>query len=330
MITLHKTDSTIQIATLVEGRSSTPIFWHPVEKEELMNSVDDLGTFNDVYFRDRFELSDQQADDIFTGLASETVVEKNQSKYFKVKRHLKQNLLHTMNIADTKGTFQIDFEPNPKEYTHHMLLAGGTGSGKTHFAVQMILKNLEGKKEFKRHFLIISSEWSEDSTLKPLKKEKYQQFVRGIDISENSLKESEWNTAQEFFANEVKLRVEHAPRGAVVLIDDAMDSCCPDQLRRLINRGLRVFRHQGTSLMVIVHSIRSGAWSQQAYNSIRYLVLFPRSQKGKITNYLNQDVGLPLKEARETVRDFSQTGRSMVVRIHAPECLIGEKLIKIL
>ena len=330
MLTLHKTDSTIQIATLVEGRSVTPIFWHPVEKEELMNSVTDLGTFNDIYFRDRFELSDQQATDIFTGLANDAVVEKNQSKYFKVKRHIKRNLMSTMNISDTNGVFKINFEPNPKEYTHHTLLAGGTNSGKTHFAVQMILDNLDGKKELKRHFLIISSEWDDDSTLKPLKKEKYRQYVRGIDISENSLKDSEWGTKEEFFANEVKLRVEHAPRGAVVLIDDGQDGCCPDQLRRLINRGLRVFRHQGISLMVIIHSIRSGAWSQQAYNSIRYLVLFPRSQKGKITNYLNQDVGLPLKEARETVREFAQTGRSMVVRIHSPECLIGPTLIKIL
>ena len=92
----------------------------------------------------------------------------------------------------------------------------------------------------------------------------------------------------------------------------------------------RVYRHQSVSLMVILHSIRSGAWSQQAYNSIRYLVLFPRSQKGKITNYLNQDIGLPLREARETVRSFSQTGRHMIVRLHSPECLIGPKLIKIL
>jgi len=330
MITLHKTGDTIQIANLVEGRRETPIYWHPIEKDELMNSVENLGTFNDAYFRDRFELSEQQASDIFGGLASETVVEKNQSKYFKVKRHLKQNLLHTMNIADTKGEFHIDFEPNPKEYSHHMLLAGGTASGKTHFGVAMVLRNLEGKKENIRHFLIISSEWDEDSTLKPLKQEKYQQFVKGIDVSENSLKDSEWNTSDEFFANEVKLRVNHAPRGAVVLIDDGMDSCCPTLLRRLVNRGLRVFRHQGISLMVIVHSIRSSSWSAQAYNSIRYLVLFPRSQKGKITNYLNQDVGLPLKDARETVREFSQTGRHMVVRIHAPECLIGPKLIKIL
>lgn len=330
MLTLQKTDQTVQIARLVEGRRVTPVYWHPTQEETLMNAVHDLGTFNDSYFRDRFELSSEQATDIFKGLAEERVVEKNQAKYFRVKRHIKQSLLSSMNVADTSGTFQINFVPNPNEYTHHMLLAGGTASGKTYFAVQMCLRNLEGPKRFRRHFLVVSSEWDEDSTLKPLKKEKFQQYVTGIDISESSLKDSEWRTKEEFFANEVKLRVEHAPKGCVVLIDDAMDSCCPDQLRRLINRGLRVYRHQSISLMVVIHSIRSGTWSQQAYNSIRYLVLFPRSQRGKITNYLNQDVGLTLKEARETVREFAQTGRSMVVRIHSPEVLIGEKLIKVL
>ena len=330
MLTLTKKDNTIQIAKLVERRSVTPIYWHPTQTAELMNAVHDVGTFNNAYFRDRFELSEEQATNIFDGLANEKVVERHQAKYFKVKRHIKQSLMSTMDISDTSGEFIVDFEDDPTEYTHHMLLAAGTGGGKTYFAVQMILRNLNGPKKLRRHFLIISSEWDEDSTLKPLKKEKYHQFVKGIDISENSLKESEWNTKEEFFANEVKIRVEHAPRGAVCLIDDAMDSCCPDLLRHLINRGLRVFRHQGISLMVIVHSIRSGAWSQQAYNSIRYLVLFPRSQKGKITNYLNQDLGLPMKVARETVREFSQTGRHMIIRIHSPECIIGPALIKIL
>ena len=105
-------------------------------------------------------------------------ISQNQSKYFKVKRHIKRNLLHSMNISDTSGEFHVNFEPDPKQYTHHMLLAGGTGSGKTHFAREMILRNLDGPKRSRRHFLIISSEWNEDSTLKPLKKESTDNLSR--------------------------------------------------------------------------------------------------------------------------------------------------------
>ena len=330
MLTLQKTKQTIKIANMVKNKKKTSIYWHPTVKDDLMNNVSDLRSFNNPYFRDRFELSKEQADDIFVGLRESMVVEKHQSKFFKVKRHIRDSLLSEMNISDQSENFQIEFEEDPTAYTHHMLIVGGTNSGKTWFAVNQILRNLDGPKGLRRHFVIISSEWNEDSTLKPLKQDKYNQFVHGVDVSEDSLKESEWTSRDDFFRNEVQLKIEHAPRGAVVFLDDSMDSCCPDALRRLINKGLRVFRHQGISLMVILHSIRSGAWSSQAYNSIRYLVLFPRSQKGKITNYLNQEIGLPLKVARETVREFSQTGRHMIVRLHSPEVLIGPKLIKIL
>ena len=197
MLTLKKTKDTIQIASLVQNKKKTSVFWHPTIDDELMNNVSDLNSFNSSHFRDRFELSALQATEIFNGLTAEEVVENNQAKYFKVKRHITKSLLSEMNISDTSGVFQIDFEPNPLEYTHHMLICGGTNSGKTWFAVQQILRNLDGPKAQKRHFLIISSEWDEDSTLKPLKNEKYQQFVRGIDVSENSLRDSEWNTKED-------------------------------------------------------------------------------------------------------------------------------------
>lgn len=330
MLTLKKHKDNIQIATLVQNRRQTPVFWHPIIQEDLMNNVSDLNAFNSSYFRDRFELSDQQASDIFTGLTAQEVVESNQSKFFKVKRHIRDSLLSEMDISDTSGEFQIDFGQNPTEYNSHALIIGGTGSGKTRFFTDMALRNLNGPKHLRRNFLIISAEWDGDSTLKPLKADKYKQFVHGIDVSENGLKDSEWNSPADFFKNEVQLKVEYARPGTVIFADDNMDSCCPHELRRMINRGLRVFRHKKLNLWVVLHSIRSGSWSQQAYNSIRYLVLFPRSQKGKITNYLNLDLGLPLKEARETVRQFAQTGRTLICRLHAPECLIGPQLIKLI
>ena len=330
MLTLHKNSETQQVAELVTGRKRVPVYWHPTIEETLMNSVEDLNAFNDGYFRDRFELSKEQADDIFHSLTANEVLERNQSKFFKVKRHIKQALLSEMNISDQAGEFEINFDPTVTEYSGHTLVCGGTGSGKTYWAVQMILRNLTGPKHLRRHFLVVSSEWDEDSTLKPLKADKFSEWVQGIDVSESSFKESQWSTKEQFFENEIKLRVENTPRGGVVLLDDAMDSVAPPLMRRLINRGLRVYRHLGISLLLILHSIRSGAWSSQAHNSIKYIVLFPRSQKGKITTYLNQDIGLTLKEARETVRAFSQTGRFMVVRIHSPEVIIGPKLIKVL
>ena len=109
-----------------------------------------------------------------------------------------------------------------------------------------------------------------------------------------------------------------------------MDMAFPQQMRNLIVRLLRVGRHQSANIMVILHNIRSASWSTQAHSSAKYLVLFPRSQKGKITQYINRDLGIPLGKARDHVRAFSQTGRTMVVRLHAPELLLGEQLIRLI
>ena len=78
MLTLQKNKQNIKIANMVQNKKKIPIFWHPTIKDDLMNNVADLRSFNDTYFRDRFELSKEQADDIFTGLRESMVVEKHQ------------------------------------------------------------------------------------------------------------------------------------------------------------------------------------------------------------------------------------------------------------
>ena len=329
MLTLKPHDENTEVATLVVGKKKTSVWWHPIENDDLRNAVTDVGAFNTSRFRDRFELSSAQATEIFDGLRKNEVVEQHQQKYFQVKRHVRDKLIQEMDISDTPGEFVVNFD-DTLEHSGHILVISSTGGGKTYFCVQMALRNLDGPRALRRHFLIISSEWRADKTLEPLKKEKYREFVTGVDVSEDSLRDSQFENEQDFFNNEVKLRAEHMPRGGVVFFDDAMDSCCPSQMRVLINRLLRVSRHQGVTLMVILHAIRSGTWSQVAYNSIRWLCLFPRSQKNKIVQYLNREIGLPLQQARETVRTFAQKSRTMIVRIQAPECLIGTKLIQLL
>lgn len=329
MITLTKHPDNILIAKLVKGKKSTPVWWHPTEQEHLRNAVTDLTSFDTERFRDRFELTGEQSRDIFGGIKQNTVVEHHQSKFFLVKRHIRDRLLQEMDVSDTTQQFVVDFDEN-LEHSGHLLAVSSTGGGKTFFCGQMVIRNLDGPKALRRHFLVISAEWHGDKSLAALKHDKYREYVTGVDVSEDSLKNSQFSSAQEFFDNEVKIRCENLPRGAVVLFDDNMDSCCPSQLRVLINRMLRVSRHQGVSIMVILHSIRSGTWSSQAYNSIRWLVLFPRAQRNKIIQYLNKDIGMPLQEARRVIREFAQVSRTMIVRIQAPECLIGSQLIKLL
>ena len=329
MLTLHKADENVYVCDLVEGKKRTPVYWHPKINAEMRNSVTDLNFFNDDYFRDRFELSRDQAVDIFDKLGRGETLESNQSKFFKVKRHVTEALETEMNLDGTDGKFEIPFPPGNDTFEGHTLVCGGTNSGKTYWCSARILQNLKGPKKDRRQFIIFSAEYNRDKTLAPLKHEKYREWVHGVDCSETSVRDSQWQNKDEFFANEVEFVVNSAPP-SVILFDDATDCAFPQLMRNLIVRLLRVGRHQSINVMVILHSIRSASWSTQAHQSCKYLVLFPRSQKGKITQYINRDLGVPLGKARDHVRAFGQTGRTMVVRLHAPELLLGEQLIRLL
>lgn len=328
MLTLHDSEENVFICDLVEGKKRSRVYWHPKINTEMRNSVEDLDFFNTDYFRDNFELSREQASDIFEKLKSDDTLESNQSKFFKVKRHITESLETEMNLDGTQGEFEIPYPPG-EVFEGHVLICAGTNSGKTYWATQRILKNLKGPKKDRRQFIIFSAEWDKDKTLAPLKHERFRDNVHGVDVSEQSVRDSQWQNSQEHFENEVQFVVNSAP-SCVILFDDAMDSAYPNQMRTLIQKLLRVGRHQQANVMVILHSLRSASWSTQAHQSCKYLVLFPRSQKGKIIQYMNRDLGIPLGKSRDHVRSFSQTGRTMVVRLHAPELLLGEQLCRLI
>ena len=328
MLTLHASDENVHICDMVEGKKRTPVFWHPKINKDIRNSVENFDFINTDYFRDNFELSKAQASDIFEKLQHDETLETNQSKFFKVKRHVTESLETEMTLSGTSGEFEILYPPGD-EFEGHTLICGGTGSGKTFWAVQRILRNLKGPKKDRRQFIIFSAEYEKDKTLEPLKHEKFRDWVHGIDCSETAVRDSQWANASEYFQNAIMFIVNSAPP-CVILFDDAMDTPFPQEMRTLTTRLLRVGRHQGINIMVILHSIRSASWSTQAHQSAKYLVLFPRSQKGKIIQYINRDLGVPLQKARDHVRSFSQTGRTLIVRLHAPELLLGEKLCRLL
>ena len=124
MLTLHKNKNTRVLCQIVSGRKKIDLNYHPTEEVKFMNAVEDLQTFNTQHFRDNFELSKAQAELIFNALNNDDDIEEErlQAKFFKVKRYIKDMLMSSMDLSDTKQRFQIDFEPN-LDFSGHVLLA---------------------------------------------------------------------------------------------------------------------------------------------------------------------------------------------------------------
>ncbi len=330
MLTLREHPENTFVAWIYEGKKRRrKIFYHPHKNPDLRMAVKDLRSFNTPKFRDRFKLSHSQAEEIIKHLDDETAPEGGlQSKFFKAKKYVINSLYTEMDTSGTKQRIVVDF-PEKKEYAYSMLVCAGSGSGKTWFLKEMVLRNLKGKLGHIRKFLWISNEYGIDKTIEELKKVKYINNFEGVDISDNAFDRSDLGSPEAFFEAEVAPKIDNLPEGSVVIIDDGMDSPLFRQLRHKINKLLRIGRHANVALCYILHSIKAGLDSQQASSSCRYYCLFPRSAKGKITEYL-KDQGLTMKEARQQVADFSETkSRHMIVRLHAPTCLINEQLLRL-
>jgi hypothetical protein len=314
------------------GKKKVPVWWHPVKNSELKNSVEDLGSFFTPQLRDQFELSKAQADDILEHLKNGTVFEKNQAKFFKVKKFLEDALYTEMNIADTPFQFETNFPPGSDSWGNNEICCGATSSGKTWHIKERCKRNLDGPKRDRRRFLWFSSEFDSDASLKEMKKDKYNEYFSGKEISDAAVKDSEHDNAQDFFDYEIAMKWDNAPPGTVAIFDDPVDSAQGLQIpiRNLINRALRVSRHARKSICFILHRIRSGSWSVQGSNSCKYFTIFPRSQKGKCCTFLRDEMGLTLREARRNVADFGATGRACTVQLFSPNALIGPKLIRLI
>jgi hypothetical protein len=199
--------------------------------------------------------------------------------------------------------------------------------------LDQLKNNLDGPKSDKRHVLWLSAELAIDRTIAPLRDNvKYNEWFTGIDISEKAIEDSQYSSPEEFFEKDVKLRIDTAPEGSIVVADDAQDShpVVAELMRRMMIKLQRVGRHKKIGLMYSLHKLASGQWSSQAYSSCQNIIVFPRSNKNKIRDFLEREIGMTRKEARRAVKDFGQSARALIVRLHAPQLLMSEKLIRLL
>jgi len=332
MITLKKHKANVEICKLKTGKKLIPVYWNPIRTPSLRLAVTDIKSFDNEHFRDQFRLSQNQSDEIISHLKANTTPENHlQSVFFKVKRFVEESLYTQMILTDNeKQELVVNFPEGNDNWPGVTLLCGASNCGKTWTFCEKIRRNLDGPLKNRRNFIIVSNEWNKDCTLSNLKSEKYRPWITGIDISDNSLRNSLHATPEEFYKNEVQGAIDYAEPGSCICIDDPMDACCASILRRRINRMCRCSRHDKVGLMFILHKIASGTWSSTASSNCKWFILYPRSQRGKVRDWLNKEMGCTLAEARDHVFNFSQAGRAMHVRLFSPQCLITKNRLQLL
>lgn len=330
MLTLHDHPDNVLLCQMKSGKLTSPVYWHPRKNKDLRMAVDNLQSFNTEKNRDKFKLSHNQMKQILNQLKKQTTPEdKLQTKFFKVKKFIENSLYTTIDLTDTEGEMFVNFPSGDTSWGELELVLGGSGSGKTTYLVNKILRNLNGPKKDRRHFLWVSNEFLIDKSLNELKKPRYQNYFRGIDISDDSYENSMYESEQDFYESVVKNEVDSLGRGSVVIFDDPMDTPVRNQVLGKINKMLRTCRHKSIGLAYVLHRIKSGSWSTQASSSCKYYTLFPKSGKAKICEFL-KDLGIKSREAREIVADYSDAeARAMLVRLHAPNAFINRKLLRL-
>ena len=330
MLTLHDHPDNVFICNLVDGKKKHKIMWHPRKDIKLRMSVDSLDGFNTERFRDRFKLSKSQADEIITHIKQKTTPEGGlQSRFFKVKKYLDEALYSEMDVRNSNQKIQLDYPDGNTTWGELELVCGSSGQGKTWYLKEKVKRCLDGPAKNRRKVLWVSNEFNVDKSLKDLKKPKYSQWFRGLDVSDESYEASPHESPHDFFENEVKPVIGTLERGDLAIFDDAADTPIRKQLLFLISKMLRTCRHRGVGCAYILHRIKAGLWSQQASSSCKYYTVFPKSMKGKIVDYI-QDQGLTRKDARQVVADYSDCeSRHMTVRLHAPTCFINNELLRL-
>ena len=340
MITLHKTSEATEIAKLYESerdRKGQPVYWHPRKEEKYRMGIDDVSKYvGSEKFRDYYRLSVLDAQKIAKALKRGKDVPEDankglQNKFFRVKKDMEKKLYTEMDLAGGNQFIKVGFPESRKEWSGLHITIGSSGSGKTFHTLSMIEENLHGKRSERRQIVYASTELNKDKTLKKLMADRYRPYVTGVDLSDDAFEESESDTVEQWFQQDILPAFKNLRAGAHVVLDDPRDSLASKYLLAWQNTAYRTLRHQDVGMTSIQHSMRGGRWSSQAYSSVKYVHTFPRgSGKGKLTDYLSKEIGVPLRKAREYVQRYADNGRVMSIRMHSPTCLIGPKGIVLL
>ena len=276
-------------------------------------------------FRERYDLSRGESKIMQAAITSDIVPEgKLKTKFYNIRKDLNNRLFSEIDLRGSDKTIEWRYPTKIDAWPGTKIVIGSSGVGKSFLVVHEIIEALKRKK--KRSFIYVSPELNVDSTLSKLKgTQRWSKYFTGIDISDESVKQSELS-AEEFWRTLVEAKLLDASPGTTIILDDAPDSPIHRYLQAFLIKYLRTGRHRKVGIISIQHKIKAGRWTSQSFSSVKFIQLFPRGGgRGKLVEFLNDVVGLTRKQARQTIETFGDAGRSMTLHAWAPNVLFGPK-----
>jgi len=356
MLTLHRTDDAVPLVDIFESKyhgkgklaaktgqrakksSGTVYFTHEMAEENGL-SADAAGVLQ--LHRDTLKKEMHLAQPEFDAICK--MIDRDDEpapdhplrhEFWDLKGHYDSYLKREMFLGDTDNImFELNVPESREDWPGTHTLIGNSGAGKTRYLTDMLLRYLKkSPAHLIRPIFWLSPEVKIDKTLDEIKKDKYNMWFHGIDISEQALKDSNMDAASYYKKNIEDPIINSGVRDALVCLDDFPDGAKAlyKHLRDFFNTSLRVARHRNMGIYSLQHTYAGNKNTSQALQSNKYVTFFPRSQQSRCIQFMRDHLLLSTNRAKEITKRFSKLGRAMTIQMHSPVCIFNDKYLVLL
>ena len=356
MLTLNKTDDAVALVDIYESRyhgkgklaakrgqrakkSKGSVYFTHDMIDENGNSADAAGVLqlHRETLKKEMHLANPEFDAICNMINQDTEPPPDhplRHDYWTLKGHYDSYLQREMFLGDTEDImFELNIPHSREEWPGTHTLIGNSGAGKTRFLTDMLLRYIKrAPVHTVRPIFWLSPEVKIDKTLDEIKKEKYDMWFHGIDISEHALKESGLDAASYYKKNIEDPIINSGVRDALVCLDDFPDGAKAlyKYLRDFFNTSLRVARHRNMGIYSLQHTYAGNKNTSQALQSNKYVTFFPRSQQSRCIQFMRDHLLMQTNRAKELTKRFAKLGRAMTIQMHSPVCIFNAKYLTLL
>ena len=215
--------------------------------------------------------------------------------------------------------FEHNCSPN------HMMLAGGTGSGKGHLLNEILTSKIDGKNAFHGRdmcmFVMDPQDQSLEETRRMFKKNGKLTIVDVVKLRA---------------AGPGAIKLEDLPAGCVLVVDDVLSALAKgDPAYRAVHdlvteaivrgrhhKGKRGYCKQGVTVLLAVHN-GSDRGLTQIRNGMRWWVIFPKTNRAQCIKMMKQRMDLNRK-AVEDILHKARASRWLAIHLVHPQAVVWD------